>query len=69
MSVLFDERERGDAFADEHSGEHRSADSEIELEFDNNTPATRPNVVPDEAAPAQDGQMSIDKLLKRFGIR
>jgi hypothetical protein len=67
MAVLFEEGERGDAAVhDEHStGEHRGVQLEVELDTDRDVTGSKTK----PAARPGDGQMSIDKLLKRFGIR
>jgi len=65
MEVLFDEKERGTLVTDEPtgSGEHRSGGSDLEMEFE-------PDV--DDAGEAPGGPvepMSVQKLLKRFGLK
>ena len=72
MEVLFDPAERGDTRSDEPaSGEHRTGGAGLEVELDT-TPAkaARPRS-PQTPEPA--GQtpkdLSVDNLLKRFGIK
>jgi hypothetical protein len=72
MEVLFDPAERGDARSDEPaSGEHRTGGSGLEVELDT-TPARAANLrspqTPDPTGPAPK-DLSVDNLLKRFGIK
>jgi serine/threonine protein kinase len=60
LEVLFDEQERGDTVA--HDGAHRTGSGSIDE-------LSEPEKAPEKApAPAKD-PMSIQKLLKRFGIK
>jgi hypothetical protein len=72
MEILFDAEERGMTHHDDHgSGEHRPGTGDhLEVEFEN-TPAggVRGGTGAGAAPVAQDANMSIDKLLKRFGIK
>jgi serine/threonine protein kinase len=66
MEVLFDETERGTIVTDESStgsGEHRSGGNDLEMEFESE---------PDASGSAASGPlepMSVQKLLKRFGLK
>jgi hypothetical protein len=67
MEVLFEEKERGDTTTDDHaSGEHRDG---LEVELDSSLGSTTLPRTETEPALAKDPNMSIDKLLKRFGIK
>jgi serine/threonine protein kinase len=66
MEVLFDPNERGVTSHDEHtSGEHRPA-AGLEVELDSTPPDSE---AAGADAPPVAKDMSIDKLLKRFGIK
>jgi serine/threonine protein kinase len=77
MELLFDQDERGDAVLDENpSAEHRtSGGSGLEIEFevssvDKTPPVSQPAPDPGVASRAtSEDPMSIQRLLKRFGIK
>jgi serine/threonine protein kinase len=64
LEVLFDARERGDASSEGASSEHRAGAGEID--FHEPVPEASPAEAP---AGAPKDPMSIQKLLKRFGIK
>ena len=63
MEVLFDEKERGTLVTDEPtgSGEHRLG-NDLEMEFE-------PDAEDAGAAAGPQEPMSVQKLLKRFGLK
>jgi serine/threonine protein kinase len=67
MEILFDEDERGDTAGDEAGPPERSL-GHLEMEFDTSPASTPEHQPPAEPRPAKD-PMSIQKLLKRFGIK
>jgi serine/threonine protein kinase len=68
MEILFDEDERGAVSGEEASGVERSL-GHLEMEFDTSPPTGHDRDRPEpEPRPAKD-PMSIQKLLKRFGIK
>jgi serine/threonine protein kinase len=66
LEVLFDEHERGERRPSDGEGEHAAGAAEIEELQE--SPAPPPPPEPPPPAPAKD-PMSIQKLLKRFGIK
>jgi serine/threonine protein kinase len=64
LEVLFDQEEREDATPEARSGEVRPAARERPAD----TPAPAPETAPDANEPAVPDEMSLDTLLKRFGI-
>jgi serine/threonine protein kinase len=68
LEILFDEHERGDSVAGEGAGEHSTGPG-AGLEMESHEPASGP--APPEAPPPARAKdpMSIQKLLKRFGIK
>jgi serine/threonine protein kinase len=64
LEVLFDQEEREDATPEAQSGEVRLAARELPAD----TPAPAPETAPDANEPAVPDEMSLDTLLKRFGI-
>src|SRR6185503_12955459 len=70
MEILFDEAERGDTAADWQAIEHRGGNTPagLEVELVDPDPALADEERGPGAGPGKD-PMSIQKLLKRFGIR
>jgi serine/threonine protein kinase len=66
LEMLFDEHERGDVVSGERAAPGAGSDPPMELEF--HEPAPAPPAAEAAAPPARD-PMSIQKLLKRFGIK
>jgi serine/threonine protein kinase len=66
LELLFDDHERGDAVAGEEAREHAGSEPGLEMEFQEPPAEAAPQ--PPAPAPAKD-PMSIQKLLKRFGIK
>ena len=68
LELLFDDHERGDVVSGGGAGAHGAGpDSKVEMEF--HEPAPEPAVAEPVAPPPAKDPMSIQKLLKRFGIK
>jgi serine/threonine protein kinase len=67
LELLFDDHERGNIVAGEVGRAHAGADLPMELEF--HEPSAEARVPEPAATPPAKDPMSIQKLLKRFGIK